>query len=203
LSHLQTPKHVLDSLWILWNKYRWIRYFEFRNVLSCSLNPSSEVSYKSFKCSSWCEISSPICVFMISVREKIISFSRILISLFLNGRNVLTWSWIENFDSILNWLLVDIFKKLINVLKPHSRINEMEIFTQCMHQIGWSEMQCHWLKVFYQLIRFIIQVVTLQGNVILNWLVSTFHVKTKSWRWTVMIIIHVSKDIIWGISIVL
>lgn len=71
----------------------------------------------------------------------------------------------------------------------------MEVFTQSMHQVVWSEMQGHGLEIIDQLVWFWVQIVIFQSRIVLDRLVSASDIKAKSWRRTIMVVVHVGEQI--------
>ena len=71
----------------------------------------------------------------IGVREEIVCFGGVFITLFLDFGNVLTRGRINHFHSVLRRFGIDVFDKFVKVFEPHSRVNIMEVFPQSVHQI--------------------------------------------------------------------
>lgn len=136
---LSTPYCCFKLFYIIFYCLWSSRYFKLRNMFSNSLEPSTKISNKSFNSSSGNKVSSPICILLISIWEKIIVFFWICLFLILNSFYIFAWSWIFNFHTKL-WSIIDEIHEFIEIFKPHPSISIMKIFSKCMHKILWPKM---------------------------------------------------------------
>jgi len=147
LSHLQLPYHGLNLILVVGNIGWSVRNGKVRDVFSQGLYVFSQLSDKTFKRCSWSEISCPVSIHYIRIWEEVIFFGWVSVALLLNDVDVLAWGWVFDGHSILGTFSVDVIDELIHVFEPNVPVNEMEILTQCVHQVRGSVMQSHWLKV--------------------------------------------------------
>ncbi len=180
-----------------------ICHFKLWYMFSDYLNPSSKVSNETFEGCPGCEISSPITVLDIGIREEIVCFGGVFVALLLNFGNVLARGRINYFHSVLRGFGIDVFDKFVEVFKPHSWVDILEIFAQSVHQIWGSKVESHRFEVLNQIVWFLVQIVILKSEIVLNRLINAPNVKAKSRRRTVMVIVYVSKQIVWRISVIL
>ena len=93
-SHLDPQDGLFDLFGIVSNCVRTIADFELWDMFSDSLGVSAHIFDKALEGNSRSEVSSPKCMFPVCIREEIISFDGIGSFFFLDGSDVVSWSWV-------------------------------------------------------------------------------------------------------------
>jgi len=147
-----------------------------------------------FNGNSTCEITSPVAMFNISIREEIILFSWVGFALFIDIFQVDAWSRVENFHIKLIFSFVNVINQFIKVLIDYCGISPFKVWTHCVHKNITSIVKWLVSEILYKLSSSIVYIIAFQVFIVYYWFCISAFVEIKSRRGFIMIVFNMGEN---------